>query len=214
MNHSSDRPRPVLGVILAGGRNRRYEGQPKALEPVAGTLIAERAIRAMRAAADRVVLIANEPETYRALDLETRPDLRPGFGALGGIHTAVAWAAETDCRGALVAACDMPFLSADLLTRLAQGSEAGEVVAPESDSRRGLEPLCAFYGAACRPAIEAAIDREDRRVVSFFPDVRLRKLPKEEVAAYGDPAILFLNVNTPADRERAEALARREELAR
>lgn len=206
--------RPVLGALLAGGQSRRYGGEPKALAKVAGETIAGRAIRALGAAADRVVIVANEPQLYQPLGLEVRPDLRPGLGALGGIHTAVAWAQESGCRGALVAACDMPFLSPELLQRLVEGSGANEVVAPASDSRRGLEPLCAYYGVECRSAIEAALDRGDRHVISFFPQVQIRALPAEVVARYGDPELLFLNVNTPEDRERAEAAARAEAAGR
>ena len=214
MSEDASAERPVLGVVLAGGRNTRYDGQPKALEQVGGARIADRAIRAMSQAAGRVVLVANDAETYRSLGLETRPDLRPGLGALGGIYTAVTWAEEEGCRGALVAACDMPFLSAGLLERLARDAGPDDIAAPESDSRRGLEPLCAYYGTGCRSAIEAAIARDDLRVISFFSDARLRALPKAEVADYGDPELMFLNVNTPADRERADALARQQESAR
>ena len=89
MSEGASAERPVLGVVLAGGRNTRYDGQPKALEEVGGARIADRAIRAMNQAAGRVVLVANDEETYRSLGLETRPDLRPGLGALGGIYTAV-----------------------------------------------------------------------------------------------------------------------------
>lgn len=198
----------VLGALLAGGQNRRYGGEPKALATVGGAPIALRAIRALKDATDRVVLIANQPESFTSLGLETRPDLRQGRGALGGIHTAVAWAAEAGCRGALVTACDMPFLSSALLRRLAEGAGTHEVVAPASESRRGLEPLCAYYGVDCRSAIEAALERGDLHVTSFFADVAVRTLPAELVTEFGDPELLFLNVNTPEDRERAEAAAR------
>jgi molybdopterin-guanine dinucleotide biosynthesis protein A len=206
---TAPRQRPVLGVILAGGANRRYGGRPKALEPVGGVRIADRVIEAMSPAVGRVVLVTNDPEAFGPLGLEMRPDLQAGLGALGGIYTAVCWAEEEGCRGALVAACDMPFLSTALLQRLVERARSDEVVAPESDSRRGLEPLCAFYGAGCRAAIEAALDRGDRHVVSFFREVRLRKLPRAAIEGFGDPKLLFLNVNSPEDRERAEAAIRR-----
>ena len=208
MNAESERS--VLGVMLAGGQNRRFDGAPKALESVGGERIADRAIRAMREAFDRVVLVANDIETFRTLELETRPDLTPGLGALGGIQTAVAWADEEGYRGAVVVACDMPFLSPELLTQLAEGAGDGEVVAPASASRRGLEPLCAFYGTGCREAIDNALARGDRHVISFFPDVRVRTIPLDVVCEFGDPSLLFLNVNTPRDRELAEAVARGE----
>ena len=198
----------ALAVLLAGGQNRRYGGRPKALARVAGERIASRAIEALRAAAREVVMVANELDLYTELGLTIRPDLRPGVGALGGIHTAVAWAAESGAAGALVAACDMPFLSAPLLRRLVELGRSDRVVAPASDSRRGLEPLCAFYGTGCLRAIEDAIARGERSIVSFFPDVQVVTIPLEEVASFGDPALLFLNVNAPEDRKRAEVAAR------
>lgn len=200
---------PTLGVVLAGGANRRYHGRPKALASVGGERIVDRVVRALDQAADRVVLVANEPEIYASLSLETRPDLRPGVGALGGIYTAVCWAEESRCRGALVIACDMPFVPPSLLRLLVEDASPEEAVVPESDSRRGLEPLCAFYGVACRPAIEAALDAGDRQVISFYASVRVRKIPRDRLTAFGDPSLLFLNVNTPEDRERAEAAAGR-----
>lgn len=207
----SDRgPRGALGVVLAGGASRRY-GAPKALATVAGERIADRAIRAVREAAGRAVLVANDAPTFGVLGLPMRPDARPGAGALGGIHTAVVWAQEESCAGALVVACDMPFLSTGLLAELGRfASPEDEAVVPASDSKRGLEPLCAYYGVGCRPAIERALDRGDRAIISFFPEVRVRTLPAETVARFGDPARLFYNVNTREDRELAERWAREE----
>ncbi len=207
MTHQPTAPR-VLGVIMAGGANRRYAGRPKALEVVGGARIADRVISALREATDSVVMVTNDPGTFAELGLEMRPDLRPGMGALAGIHTAVCWAEEAKRRAALVVACDMPFVPSALLRRLAGAAEPSAVVAPASASRRGLEPLCACYGVGCRPAIEAALARGDRHVISFFDDVIVRTLGKEEVAGFGDPERIFLNVNTPQDKERAEAIAR------
>ena len=79
---------------------------------------------------------------------------------------------------------------------------------PESDSRRGVEPLCAGYGPACGPAIRAALERGDARAVGFHDAVRVARVAREAVLQYGDPAVLFFNVNTPEDLRRAEALCR------
>ncbi|MBI4546188.1 MAG: molybdenum cofactor guanylyltransferase [Gemmatimonadetes bacterium] len=82
-----------------------------------------------------------------------------------------------------------------------------DLAAPESGSRRGLEPLCAYYAVSCIPAIEAEIDRGERHIVGFYKDVRVATLPLAEVQQFGDPGVLFLNVNTPEERERAERIA-------
>jgi molybdopterin-guanine dinucleotide biosynthesis protein A len=202
-----------LGVLLAGGASTRY-GAPKALAEVAGMRIADRALGALRdVVPEPVVGIANDPALGAALDVPTRPDRVPGLGPLGGIQTALHWALEEGRTGALCVSCDMPFLSHDLLRRIVDlaGRGAWDVVAPESGGPRGIEPLHAWYGPRSLPAVEAALARDDRRVVAFHGDVRVHRMPLAEVRRYGDPDVLFMNVNTPADRERAEAMARGEE---
>ncbi|HUH12996.1 MAG TPA: molybdenum cofactor guanylyltransferase [Longimicrobiales bacterium] len=202
----------LLGAILAGGRNTRY-GAHKALAEVGGEPIIERVRRALEGVSERVVLLANEPEVYAPLGLDMRPDARAGLGPLGGIHAALLWARELETEGALAVACDMPFVPVELLRWLAAaghgepGGAPPDVVVPESRSRRGLEPLCAFYSVRCLAAIEARADAGDRRMVGFFDDVTVQTLPLERVRRLGDPEVLFMNVTTPAERERAEALA-------
>lgn len=194
----------LLGVVLAGGQNRRY-GSHKALERVGGVRIIERAIGALREACDRVVVVANDEQRYRPLGVPVRPDLQPGCGTLGGIHTAVRWAEEEGRAGALCVACDMPFLSGALLRELARRSSRPAVVVPESDGPRGVEPLCAAYGVETREAIEVALAGGERAVISFYDAVDVRRVPRQVVARFGDPRLLFLNVNTPEERARAEA---------
>jgi molybdopterin-guanine dinucleotide biosynthesis protein A len=153
--------------------------------------------------------VANDPpEPYAAFGLPTRHDLRPGAGALGGIHTAASWAAERGHAGALCVACDMPFVAAGLLQRLVELADAGDAVVPESRGPRGVEPLCAWYGITVLTAVEAALGRGDHRVIGFFDDVRLVRLPLVEVRTWGEPEVLFMNVNTRTELADAEALFR------
>jgi molybdopterin-guanine dinucleotide biosynthesis protein A len=209
--HDAKHAMPVVipfGAILAGGDNSRY-GAPKALARVGGERIIDRVVRALSAATPDQVLLANEPELFTDLGLPTRPDLRPALGALGGLYTALHWAREAGRAGILAVACDMPFLSAPLLARMADLALAGDVdvVVPESDSRRGIEPLCAYYGTRCVEAIEAQLALGDRRMIGFHGDVRVLRIAQSDVRRFGAPKTLFLNVNTREDRERADRLA-------
>ncbi|MBX6363724.1 MAG: molybdenum cofactor guanylyltransferase [Gemmatimonadetes bacterium] len=202
--------RAPLGAILAGGQNRRYGGH-KALAAVAGEPIVERVRRALGAVLPELVLIANEPAIYAGVGLPMRADLRPGAGVLGGILTALHWARELGRPGVVAVACDMPFLSPPLLRLLVEEAACApmaDVVAPASGNRRGVEPLCAFYGTGCIGPIEAELARGERHIVGFFDDVVVRTIPADAVRAFGDPEMLFLNVNTPEERERAERMAK------
>mgnify|MGYP001954441082 FL=1 len=197
-----------FGAILAGGRNARYGGT-KALATVGGARIIDRVVQALRTVTPDLILIANDADEYASVGLPMRPDARPGLGALGGIYTALLWAREAGRPGILAVACDMPFLDARLLQRLAEGAARGaDVVVPESGGPRGVEPLCAYYSTRCIAAIEARLEHGDVHVIGFYDDVAAERIPLDEVRVYGDPQVLFLNVNTREERERAEALAR------
>ncbi len=198
----------ICGASIAGGRSRRY-GSPKAFATVNGRLLIERVLDALRAASDEQVIIANEPDAYRVFGMPVRSDTLREAGALGGIHAALLYAAEHSCDGVLALACDMPFPAPALLRELAARAHTSgaDVAAPASDGPRGLEPLCAYYAVACIEPIERAVARDDLRVIAFHDDVHVDLMPTHEVARFGDPARLFLNVNTPADHARAQALA-------
>jgi molybdopterin-guanine dinucleotide biosynthesis protein MobB len=189
-----------LGVILAGGASRRF-GSPKALARVGGRRIVDRVRDALSGAVPDVVVSANEPELFADLHLPMRADEVSGLGALGGIHTALRWAAERGRSGALVVACDMPWISADLLQMIVQraASTSADAVVPESGGRRGIEPLCAWYSVRCLPQVERMIGEGERRVHRLIDRIRADVIPVDDVRRAGDPGILFLNVNTVDD---------------
>ena len=197
------------GAVLAGGAARRYGGTPKGLLSVGGRRILDRvvdAVQAVTGAPPLLIANASGAESWRP-DLQTLPDIRPGFGTLGGIYTAVSAAATP----VLCVAWDMPFVPAALLRTLVDRLATGgyDAVLPESSSRRGLEPLCAIYGPACAPAIARRLESGDLKAISFHADVRVGIVPLAQVRGFGDPDELFFNVNTPEDLERAEALWQR-----
>ena len=195
----------MKGAIVAGGLATRFGGKPKGLELVHGARILDRLVDACVAAfGDPPLLIANVPEgpTWRP-ELRTVRDVIPSLGALGGIYTAVCEAPAP----VVVVAWDMPFVTAGLLQELAAGLGDADACLPESDGPRGVEPLCAAYGPAVRPAIEDGLARGDRRAVAFHDSVRVAILNGEKIRSLGDPGRLFFNVNTAEDLERANRMA-------
>lgn len=199
------------GAIIAGGRSVRY-GAPKALATVGGVRIIDRVLAALHDVPVSPLLIANQPELFADLGVPVFPDVVTDAGALGGILTALQRAHDDGASGILAVACDMPFLSSALLRTLVATADAraADVVIPESDGPRGLEPMCAYYRVSCIAAIERALAEGNRRLVGFHGDVVTHRLGADAVARFGDPARLFLNVNTPEERLRADQLAEME----
>lgn len=152
------------------------------------------------------ILIANAEDApgWRP-DLRVVSDVRAGAGAVGGIYTAVLVAPAP----VVAVAWDMPFVTAPLIRALAAGLADADTCLPLSGGPRGMEPLCAAYGPACGPAIAAALDAGDRRAIGFHDRVKVGILTSTRVSQFGDPAVLFFNVNTAGDLQEADRLWQR-----
>jgi molybdopterin-guanine dinucleotide biosynthesis protein A len=173
---------------------------------VGGERILDRLVAVLTAAlGEPPLLVANAADagSWRP-DLQTVGDARPGLGSLGGIYTAVV-----DSPAPVVCvAWDMPFVSEILIRALAAGLDHHDAMLPESGGRRGVEPLCAAYGPACRDAIAQSLTAGDLRAIGFHDRIRVGILPLAQVRALADPDLLFFNVNTADDLAKADQLWR------
>jgi molybdopterin-guanine dinucleotide biosynthesis protein A len=130
-------------------------------------------------------------------------DPSPDLGPMGGLLAALGCAQG---RSALLLGIDLPLVPVGLLAHLVALSSGADAVVPVSP--RGPEPLCAVYGPACLTPARRAVARGDLKMTTFWADVRLRQVGPDELAEYGRPDEIFLNVNTPEDYERALELVR------
>ena len=165
-------------------------GCDKALLPFRGGVLVESVARAVRTAAGSAVLVGH-PRLYQHPGYPAIPDLYPGAGPLGGILTALR---HTSADWNLVAACDMPELSAEFLKLLIDataGHPEADALVPIGPSGRP-EPLCAVYHRRSRPVLERAFGRGVRSVRAALEDLRATLVSVPELAP-------FQNVNTPQD---------------
>jgi molybdopterin-guanine dinucleotide biosynthesis protein A len=191
----------VSGVILAGGKSRRMGGAPKALLPFGEQPLIHHIAETLGSVLPDRLIVTNTPELYRFLGLPMVPDVFPDGGALGGIYSGLR-AVSGDA--ALCVACDMPFLSPPLLAHLAGRAAEADVVIP--DAAGELQTLHAVYGKACLPAMERCLRSGRLKILGFFDEVRVLRVPADTVARFVDPAIAFMNLNTPEDLATARAL--------
>ena len=176
-------------------------GEPKALMELGGRRIVERVVDVMREVTERVLLVTNTPDLYAFLGLPMVPDVFPDGGSLGGIYSGLRAAPG---HVAFTVACDMPFLSAPVARLVLERAGEADVVAPRIGEQ--WETLHACYGKACLGPMERRLREGRLRITGFFEDVRVLAITEAEVTAVGDPARVFMNVNTPDELARAREL--------
>jgi molybdopterin-guanine dinucleotide biosynthesis protein A len=194
----------IAAAILAGGRARRMAGANKATLRIGADRIIDRQIALLRQVADPVFIVSGHREAFSSLPLAVVDDVVRGAGSLGGIYSAIV---SSPRARTLVVACDMPFLTLPLLERLALPSDA-DLVIPRS--ARGYEPLCATWGAACAAPMRRRIDRGILKAALLVDELRVEEIGPEVLASCDPHGLLFVNVNTAHDYERAQELSRLE----
>ena len=183
----------VTGVILAGGQSSRM-GSNKALLPYRGGRFIVAIYRQLAAICDDMLVVTNTPEQYDFLNCRMVPDIHLGMGALAGLHAGLSNSRTTHI---FAVACDMPYLNSTLIKALVSQRHRSDIIIPEGEY--GLEPLHAVYSRSCLPAMETALLSGRRRLVSFFPDVQVRKIPCQELRTMDPELDSFCNINTPAE---------------
>lgn len=190
----------VTGVIQAGGKSTRMGGHSKALIELGGKRIIERIVESLSALLPDLLIVTNTPELYAFLGLSMVPDVFPEHGSLGGIYSGLR-AAKGD---AFTVACDMPFLHPEVIRLVVSRAGTADVVIPKVGDQ--YETMHALYGKACLPHMETLLAAKRFKIVGFFEKVRVCEISEAEVARYRDPAICFMNVNTPEELARAREI--------
>lgn len=199
----------MLSVIIQAGGESRRMGQDKALMLFLGQPLIWRIIQRVSPLADEVLVITNHPEDYAFLGLPLFSDLIPGRGALGGLYTALKIARHPL---AAVVACDMPFVSLELLKLEKDLLDQSALAAAIPATSQGIEPFHAVYRrSACLPAVEKVLEAGKWRVNSWMEEQNIYYLYHPEVQekiGLDEEAFLrsFWNLNTPEDFAKAESI--------
>jgi molybdopterin-guanine dinucleotide biosynthesis protein A len=185
----------TVGLILAGGRSRRMQGQDKALLVVQGETLLAHVIHRLHPQVDALALNSNAAaDTFAAYGLSVIPDRLSGFlGPLAGIHAGLIQYPEDYL---VTAAVDLPFLPPDLVTRLRAGLGTKNC-AYAGDAER--HALALMWRPGMAASVEDYLQRGGRSLKDFL-------------AVHGQPVHfdqpqdrgLFCNLNTPEDLARAE----------
>jgi molybdopterin-guanine dinucleotide biosynthesis protein A len=194
-------PADLSIAILAGGHSSRM-GTDKSFVRVLGRPLIEEILSQSAGLGLESLIITNRPAEYAYLGVPLFGDVLPDKGPLGGLYTALHSATRPHV---LCIACDMPFVVRPLLDYLISLIPEGDAIMPRLAGE--AEPFRAIYSRACLAPIRAALVAGRMRMISFFPDVRVRFVDEAEIDRFDPQHLSFFNVNTPEDLEQARRLA-------
>lgn len=188
----------VTGVILAGGTSSRM-GRNKALMDVDGEPIITREYRTLAALFHEVIIVTNTPDEYDFLPCRKAADIYPGAGSIAGLHAGLA-ASKTE--RIFVVACDMPFISPDLIRLLCDAGDSSIDALVPLNCEGLREPLHAVYHRSILTKLKDAIGNGDKSILHLLDKVRTMLLHADKFSLIAGALESFRNVNNVEEYEK------------
>ena len=189
-------PRKLAAVVLTGGKSSRM-GTDKAFLSMPGNpneTFLSHILSLVRRFPIVALSVAQQDVKYDTFNCIQIPDRWPEIGPMGGIASALS-ALDTDA--VLVLACDTPFLSTELIDRLAAAykihPDAGCICCTDADGR--YQPLCAIYAQSSLPVFLASIAQKKYALRSVIDKLETVQLTLDKTLI----AQAAANINTPEE---------------
>ena len=188
----------IVGLILAGGRSRRF-GSEKAAQLLGGRPLLAWGLACLDEVCEAVAVSAAPASAAWRLAttlgreaLADDPD-HPS-GPLSGLAAGLAWAGARGADLLATLPCDTPLVTAAHFATLA--ARLGEAPAAHAATPGGEQWLCAVWRPHLLPSLTARLDRQDHPAVGAY----LQNVGAKAVTFKDDDA--FANVNFEADLAR------------
>jgi molybdenum cofactor guanylyltransferase len=186
----------VTVAVLAGGASRRM-GADKSLAELEGKPLIQHVLACVRHLNIPVLLVTDKPEQYSQFRVEMVSDILPGKGSLGGIYSALM---SSTTPFTLCVACDMPYLSVELLTYLLSLRIGFDAVVPMINNQP--QGLHAIYHRRAAAPIRDLVNRNELRISGVFDHLRVRLVGEAAIRTIDPELRSFTNLNTPEELAR------------
>jgi molybdopterin-guanine dinucleotide biosynthesis protein A len=196
----------ITGIILSGGKSSRM-GRNKSFLKVGDKTIIERVRDLLQGIFHDVILITNDPDEYKFLDLPMFEDVYKHKGPLAGIHSGLM---HSSTESNFIISCDIPFMTQEMIKYLVDYNTAKIITIAKADGF--IQQLAGKYSKECLDDVEEILkeqlefERKDEiqkkrrcNVLKLIDRVGAEIINAEMLPFYNED--LYLNMNKSEDYE-------------
>ena len=187
----------ISGIILAGGLSKRL-GREKTTLTLDGSTVLRSLIEKLRPLVSEILIVTRREQKLFFSDVRIVSDIFLGKGSLGGLYTGLFHSSN---QHSFICACDMPFISPQLIRFLLNSKENADAVVPKISGY--FEPLCAVYAKTCLSPLHENLTANNLKITNFYDRITIH-VPDENEIRRIDPRLLsFFNINSDTDYKKA-----------
>ena len=196
----------ITGIILCGGKSSRM-GVNKAFLKLGGSYIIETISKLLKDLFERVIVITNDTNLYKFLELDLYEDIYKGKGPLGGIHSGLI---HSKTEENFIMSCDIPLISKETIKFITDFPSAKSIKVPNADGY--IQHLCGIYSKSCLSLIDEILCRDENHInkkeckVSKLVELACGEIINIEIDMPGYEPNSFLNTNSRTQYKKVERI--------
>tara|TARA_X000000368_G_C22669742_1_gene553420 strand:+ start:30 stop:641 length:612 start_codon:yes stop_codon:yes gene_type:complete len=191
----------ILGVILAGGKSKRF-GEDKSKVKLNGKLLIEYTLDKISQKFSKIIIVSNNLNIKNYISINDCVDGQ--LGPLVGVLSAMKWVKKNNFLYNWVATfpCDTPFFNTSLIDKFIEASKLKENLLYFVKSKKKRHNIFGLWSIELIETLEKDILENDYRKVEKWANkigVKTIDIPYNNI----DP---FFNINTKEDFAEAEKI--------
>ncbi|MCM3567134.1 molybdenum cofactor guanylyltransferase [Neobacillus mesonae] len=189
-------------IILAGGKSSRM-GTNKSLLKINGKTNIERIRDRLKSSFHDIILVTNNQKAFEFLEVKMVSDEFTGMGPLAGLHAGLK-ASQDELN--FVAACDMPFVSAELAKKMINYGPSVDAVVPVINGK--CHPLFAVYRKEIAEKAAKCMKNGHLSMRHLLDQITVKYITEKDIAGFDDSELehIFFNMNEPKDYKKVKRL--------
>ena len=194
----------ILGVVLAGGKSKRF-GEDKSKIKLEGKTLIEHTLDKIKFKFNRIIIISNSKISKDYLVINDCID--GNLGPLVGVLTAMKWIKENNHLYNWIATfpCDTPFFKISLIDKFFEASKLNDSLLYFAKSQKKRHNIFGLWSLELIETLEKdIIENKYRKVEEWANKIGVKTID----VAYKetDP---FFNINTKEDLEEAKKIIKK-----
>ncbi len=185
-------------IILAGGKNSRYNGDNKAFIKYKGKSFISWIMDELQDVFDEKIIVTNSPGSFTTFDkCKIVTDIVKSRGPLAGIHAGLS---VCEHESAFVISCDMPLVDKRVVKSIIEKYNCTDCDGVVPDLNNETEPLFAVYSKGIIDRIVDFLDSdENNSVKAMLKLLSINYYTPTDVVQFRKS---ILNINSPKDFEK------------
>jgi len=189
-------------IILAKGQESLRLGLDKAFLNIKGERAIDLLVKKIKPLFDTMYLVSNFPEKFQEYEGKKIKVLKDELrcGPIGAIYTGLK---ESNSYYNFVLAVDHIFVNKDIIFCMLNKKKKYDILIPKI--KEFIQPLCGIYSKRIIKILEKRIKKGRYKLREVFDEVKTEYI-ENELKKFGNPEILFFNLNTKKDLQIANYL--------